>query len=132
MRQFGADRSGVIRCDDIEDARRNAGARGEIGQLQRRKRRQLRRFGDHRAACRQRGGHFPRQHGVGKIPRRNGADHANRLLDNKQPPIRRTRDDVAIDAPALVGEPVEIAGAISDLDFGFRQRLALLDGHDTG
>ena len=42
------------------------------------------------------------------------------------------RDGVAVDALALLGEPFDEGGGIDDLALGFRQRLALLGGHQLG
>ena len=39
-------------------------------------------------------------------------------------------DDVAVDALAFLGEPLDERGRVGDLALRFRQRLALLGGHD--
>ena len=67
----------------------------------------------------------------GKIPRRDRAADADRLLDREQPRIRPLgRNGFAIDAAGFLGEELDIGAA--DIDFAerLRQRLALLGGQD--
>jgi len=42
------------------------------------------------------------------------------------------RNDVAVQPLAFLGEPLDECGAVSDLAPGFRERLALLSGHQRG
>ena len=65
-----------------------------------------------------------------EVPRRDGGDHADRLLQHHDPPARqRVVDDVAVDALALLGEPLDEGRRVGDLSARFRQGLALLAGH---
>ena len=42
------------------------------------------------------------------------------------------RDRIAINAFALFGKPLNKGSGVGDFAFGFRQRFALFQGHQTG
>jgi hypothetical protein len=93
----------------------------------RRQRRQLGGAGDHGAPGRERGGDRTRRVVGREVPRRDHADHADRLVQHHHPLGRDPRcHGVPVDALAFLGEPLEqIAG---DLPLALRlgERLAAL------
>ena len=120
-----------IAGQDVEHALRHAGLFGERHQRQRGQRRFIGGLEHHGAARSERRRHFSGDHRARKIPRRDRAADADRLLDREQPRIRPLgRDGLAIDAARFLGEKFDIGAA--DIDFAerFRQRLALLGGED--
>ena len=122
-----------IAGQDVEHALRHAGLFGERDQRQRGQRRFIGGLEHHRAARGERRRDFSGDHRARKIPRRDRAADADRLLDREQPRIRPLgRDGFAIDAAGFLGEKFDIGAA--DIDFAerFRQRLALLGGEDQG
>ena len=68
-------------------------------------------------------------HGGGEVPRRDGRDHADRLLDDDDAGVGlEGRDGLAVDALGLLGEELDEAGGVEDLALGLGERLALLVG----
>ncbi len=121
--------TGSLRRHDVEHALGEARALGKLGQRQRRQRRVLGRLDDHRAARGERRRHLARDHGVGKIPRRDRRHDADRLLHDDDARVRLVRGDrLAVDALGLLGEQLDEAGAVDDLALGLGERLALLLG----
>ena len=119
--------------DDIDDPGGDARLLGQHRQRQRAERRFCGGFDDDSATGGQRRARLAGDHGYREIPRSDGGDHAHRLLDGCQPAIAaKARDGAAIGALALLGEPLDKAGAIGHLALGLGQRLALLAGHDAG
>ena len=120
-----------IAGEDVEHALRHAGLLGQRHQRQRGQRRFIGGLQHHGAAGGQRRRHFAGDHRARKIPRRDRAADADRLLDREQPRIRPLRrNGFAIDAARFFGEELDIGAA--DIDFAerLRQRLALLRGQD--
>mgnify|MGYP003694098813 CR=1 FL=1 len=74
-----------------------------------------------------------RDHRRGKIPRRDRGDHADRLAQHHDAFVGLVAgNDVAVEALAFLGEPLDERSRVGDLALRFRQRLALLGGHDDG
>src|SRR5699024_11706777 len=68
-----------------------------------------------------------------KIPRRECRHRADRLLDHHLlHVVAPRRDDTAVDAARLFGEPLQRAGSADRFALGLGQRLALLHGHERG
>ena len=60
-----------------------------------------------------------------------GGEHPDRFLQHQDAAAFGVlRNGVAVEAQCFIGEPLDEAGGIDDLAFGFRERLALLGGHD--
>ena len=128
--QLGTDFTGRA-GDDAEHPGRHPGAFGQHGQRQCRQRRLAGGLEHDRAAGRQCRADLAGDHGIGKIPRRDGRADADRLLGNDNAPVGTRRGNgVAVDTLGLFGKPLEITGAIEDFAFGFGQRLALFGGQD--
>ena len=126
-----ADGGGVIRRHHIEHAVRHAGALGDLGERDGRERRQLGRLHHHRAAGGQRRAGLAGDHGGGEVPGRDRGGDADRLLEHENTLVARLlRHHIAIDASALLREPIEVGGAIGDLAARLGERLALLGGDD--
>ena len=69
----------------------------------------------------------------GKVPRRDGGDHADRLAQHQDALVGLVAGDhVAVEALAFLGEPLDERGGIGDLALRFGERLALLGGHEGG
>ena len=65
-----------------------------------------------------------------EVPRRDRGADADRLLDHDDALVGGVRRDrVAVDALALLAEPLDEGGGIGDLAARLGQRLALLGGH---
>src|SRR6202000_2923901 len=80
-----------------------------------------------------RGGGLAVDHRGRQVPRGDARGHPDRLLEHEDPRVLAVRgDDVAVGAAALLGEPVEEAGAVDHLALGLVDRLALLSGEDPG
>ena len=119
--------------DDVEHARRNACLFGQRRQRQRGKRRLRCGAHDKGAAGGQRGRGFAGDHRIGKIPRRDGGTHADRLFEHQHAAVGRGRGDgVAVHPFGLLGIPLDIRRAVGNLALGLGQRLALLQSQDFG
>ena len=106
--QFVANRFGVLRRQDVEQTRRQAGAVGEFRLREHRQRRFVRRLGNHRAADCKRRGNLACQHRRREVPRRNGRADADRLLDNDASATRlRQRQHVTVNTLALFSKPLD-------------------------
>ncbi|MNQ19370.1 hypothetical protein D3C85_324330 [compost metagenome] len=117
--------------DHVEHPGRNADPLGQHRQRQRRQRRQVRGFDDHRAASRQGRRALAGDHRVGEVPRGDGGADPDRLFQGQQAAVTAgRRNGLAVNPPGLLGEPFDEAGAVADFTLGFMQRLALLAGHD--
>lgn len=117
--------------DDVDDAGRDARPFGKHAERQRRIGRELGRLDHHGAAGGQRRRDLAGDHRIGKIPRRDDAAHAHRLLQHDDAPVLRRRGDgVAVDAARFLGEPFDEGRAIADFAFGLVQRLALFRRQD--
>ena len=67
---------------------------------------------------------------AGKVPRRDGGDHANRLAQHHDALVRlMAGNQIPVEPLALFGEPFDERGGISDLALRFGKRLALLGRH---
>ncbi len=78
------------------------------------------------------GADLARDHGDREVPGRDRGDDADRLLDGDVSAWRRrSRDRVAVDALALLGEPLDERGAVGDLRPRLGERLALLERHEA-
>ena len=130
--QHAADGFGPSR-NDIEHTWWKARSLRQLGQRQCRKRCLRRRLRHHRAARSQGRARLARQHCSRKIPRRNQRCHAHRLAQGEHAPVRPwRRHHVAVDAPCLLGEPLDETRRVFDLAARLGQRLALLGHHDGG
>ena len=129
---FAADRGGIMPGDDVQHAIRQPGtlrddADGECGI-----RRLDRRLADHGASCGQRRADLAPEHRRRKIPRRDHRHHAHRLAPDHDAFVGGvTRNDVAVHALGFFAEPLQEAGRIRHFAARFRQRLALLGGHQS-
>ena len=92
----------------------------------------LRRFGDDRTARCQRRRHFLAHQIDREIPRREGRDRANRLLQHQRALAGRADKDAAIAALCLFGEIVELRGARQHFGARFGQGFALFGGQQHG
>ena len=118
--------------DDVEDAGRQHLER-ELGQPQRRQRRELGWLQHDRVARRQRRRDLPDRHRQRVVPRRDLADDAHRLATNH----RRVALDVlaggaALEHPRRAGEEAQVIRAQRDLLGGRPQWLADVGGLDPG
>ena len=128
--ELGADRLRIA-GDDIEHAFRNSRALTKLGQRERRIRRLPGGLDHHGATRGERRPGLARDHGVREVPRRDERTDADGLLHDEDALIRpRRRNRVAVGALAFFGEPFDERRAIGDLAARFRERLALLGGHD--
>ena len=119
--------------DHVEDAGRNAGTLAQLAECECGERRRRRRPCDHGAAGGERRPRLARDHGVREVPRRDHGDDADRLLgDNDALVAQVRRNDIAVGALALLGEPLDERAAIADLAPRFRHGLPLFGGHDDG
>ena len=110
-----------IRCSDtfgrhaehqIEHARRQPGIGEAFHQLDAAARRFFRGLDDDRAAGGERAGDLAHRRERREIPRREGGDHADRLLQHELAhALLAARDDAAIGAAAFLGVPVDDVGA---------------------
>ncbi len=125
-----ADR-GRVAGDDVQHARRQAGALRQFAQRQRRERR-LRRRLDHAGAAGGQGGRaFAGDHRRREIPRRDRRHHADRLAQSDDARVGPGRGNgLAIDPLGLLGEKFDETRGIVDLAARLGQWLALLAGHD--
>ena len=134
-RQLAADHGRVlgIAGHDLEDARGDPRAVGELGQGERRERRLLGRLAHDRVAGRERGRDLAGDHRRGEVPGRDAAADPDRLLEHDDPRVGRLgRDRVAVDALALLPHPLQESGGVADLGIRLGQRLTLLARHDHG
>ena len=130
--ELGPDRRRVA-GDDVHQAGRQTGFFSEHRWGQSGEGRVLGRLKDHWAPRRERGTDLASDHRVRKIPRRDRADDADGLLHDQDAPVGRVaRNDVAVDALSFLGEPLDEARAISDLDARFGEWLALFQGGQAG
>ncbi len=113
--------------DEIDHAIRHAGIGKGADQLRGRRRGFLRRLDDDRASRRQRGGELAHHLVDREIPRREGRDRTDRLLDGHLIDARPARrNQPAVGALGFLGEPFDDVGGGHRFHPGFGQRLALL------
>ena len=91
---------------DVDDAGRDARLDHQLGQPQRRERRQLGRLHDHAVAGGEGRAHLPAAEHQREVPGHDGADHAQRLAQHVVEEARLDGDDVALH---LVGHAPEVA-----------------------
>ncbi len=119
--------------DEADHPLRHAGIDEAADQLGRRGRRLLGRLDDDRASRRKRARQFAHHLVEREVPGREGGDRADRLLDDELiDAVLPRRDDAAVGAARLLGEPVDDVGGGERLHLRFGQRLALLHRHDAG
>ena len=117
--------------DEVDHAVRHARIGERLDQLRRRRRRFLGRLDDDRAAGRKPRGKLSHDLVDREIPRREGRDRADRLLDRDLVDAGAARrDHPAIGALGFLGEPLDDVGGGHGFHLGFGQRLALLHGHE--
>ena len=93
----------------------------------------LRRLQDQRAAGGERAADLAGRRQHREIPRREGGDHADRLLHHElADALAAARHDAAIRAAAFLGVPVDDVGGDDHLAARLGIRLALLQHHDLG
>ena len=118
--------------EDVEYARRNAGALAQLAERQCRigcRRGGARNHGTTRRQCR---AGLACDHRVGKNPRRDQADNADRFLGHDDTPIIcRLRNHIAVSALPFFGEPFDERRAIANFAARFGHWLALLSGHNN-
>ena len=128
FRDFGRDA-----VDEADHALRHAGVDEAADQLGWRGRRLLGRLDDDRAARSEGAAQFAHHLVEREVPRCEGSDRADRLLDDElHDAILARRDDAAVGAARLLCEPVDDVGGGERLHLCFSERLALLHRHDTG
>jgi hypothetical protein len=124
---------GRVAGDDVDDAGRDAGAVGELGQGESRQRRLGSGLHHHGAADGDRRRALAGDHRRREVPRRDGGADADRLLLHEDAVVGAVLgDDVAIDAAGFLGEELDEGSGIGDLALGLGQRLALFGRHETG
>ena len=112
--------------DDVEHARRQPGAAGQLGHGQRRQGGEFGRLDHDGAAGGQRGGHLARDHGQRKVPGRDGRAHAHGLAQHEQAlALAGGGQHLARHAPGLLGKPLHEAGAVGHFAARLGQGLAL-------
>ena len=115
------------------DVAGHAGVEEGAHELHAARRRVLGAFEDHRAAGAERARDLADRLVDREVPRREGGDRPDRLADDDlHHALGAARDDAAIGAPALLGEPVDGVGAAEHLHLGLGQGLPLLERHDPG
>ncbi|KFF33976.1 hypothetical protein G039_0317965 [Pseudomonas aeruginosa VRFPA01] len=113
----------------VEDAGREPGFLGQLGQGEGRVGRLVGRLDHHRATGGQGGGGLAGDHRRGEVPGGQQCRHADRLHDGAQVGAGDVAGDVAaVQAPGLFGEPGDEAGGVVDLAPGLGQGLALFLG----
>ena len=119
--------------DEVGHARRQAGVDQALEDLDQAQRRLAGGPADDGAAGRQGRGDLARLQRDREVPRADGPDDADRMLERHVPLARhRVGDDLAVGALAFLGEPLEGVGRVQDLGLGLGQRLALLHGQGAG
>jgi hypothetical protein len=114
-RQLGADLLGRSR-DNVQHAGWEAGPVGEDGQRKRGERGLGSGFHDGGAPSGNGWPDLAGDHGEGEVPRRNAANHPDRLLDHDETPVAPVgRDRLAVSPLRLLGEPFEEQRAVGDL-----------------
>ena len=117
----------------IEHAVRNASARTQVRQRERRERRLRRGLEDHRAPGGNGRPDLARNHRQREVPGRDARHHAYRLLEDHNARVAvRCRDRVAIDALSLLAEPLQKSSGVGHFPARLGERLPLLDGHEPG
>ena len=117
----------------IEHARRQAGIGEAFHQFDAAARRFFRGLDDDRAAGGERAGDLADRRQRREIPRREGGDHADRLLQHDLAhALLAARDDAAIGAAAFLGIPVDDVGGGEHLGARLDVDLALLLGLHLG
>ena len=125
-----ADRRRVAR-EQVQHARRDAGAERQFAEGEGRQRGLGRGLGDRRAADRQRRRELAGDHGGGKVPRRDRGDDAYRLLEDDDARIgAEGRVDLAVDALRLLAEEFDEACSVVHFAARFGEGLSLLARHD--
>ncbi len=117
----------------IEHARRQAGIGEALDQFDAAARRFFRSLDDDRAAGGERAGDLAHRRQRREIPRREGRDDTDRLLQHDLAhALLAARDDAAIGAAAFLGVPVDDVGAGEHFRARLRIDLALLLRHHLG
>ena len=130
---FRANRRRIAASDDIQRARRQAGALGNHAQRQRRQWGLDCRFAHHRAARCQSRAQLATEHGRREIPRRDRRHHTHRLVQREDAIAAGVAGNrVAVHALGLFAKPFQKASRIQHLALRLRKRLALLGGHQHG
>ena len=109
--------------EDVDDALRDPGLEHELGQPQRRQRRQLGGLQDDRVAARERGPELPRGDVEREVPRHDQADDAERLAEGDVD-AAADRDRLAVVLVDRAGVEVEDLRDHADLRARARDRLA--------
>ena len=131
LAELFADVGRPARGDDRKHTTRHASTFCQHRQRNRRQRRFGGRAADKAAASGQGRGHFPRDHRVGKVPRRDRCGHANRLFDHRDALVTLVAGNgFAVDALGLFAEPFDKACAVHHFALRLGQGLALLGGED--
>ena len=117
---------------DLDHPARHARLLGELGEAQRRHRRQLGRLDDHRVAGRQRGRGAARGDLQRVVERDDLRAHAPRLAHRVVEDVRAERDLAAFEALDRARVVVEVAGGDGDVGLGLLERLAGVAGLELG
>jgi len=128
-----ADGGGARRGDDVHGAGGQAGLGGELADREGGVGRELGGL-DHRGAAAGEGGpELARDHGGGEVPRRDERADAHGLADREDALVAGARwGEVAVEADALAGGPLDEGAGVGDLAAGLSEGLALLGGHEGG
>ena len=106
---------------------------GELGERQGRVGGGARRLDHHGTAGSKGGSGLAGDHRRREVPGGDGGADADRFLDDHDALVGLVGGNhVAVDAFALLGEPLDEGGGVADLAAGFGERLALLGGHQHG
>ena len=124
--------AGTVAGDDVEHARRQD-VGDQLGEPQRRDRRQLGRLEHHDVARRQRRADLPDRHHQRVVPRRDLADDAQRLApDQRRVALAVLAGQRAVQRARRAGEEAQLVGAHRHLLGGQRVRLADVDRLERG
>ncbi len=116
--------------DDIDDTGGDAGALGQLGQREGGIGGGAGGLDHHGAARRQGGAGLAGDHRRREVPRRDRGGHTDGLLDHDDVLAGLgAGDGVAVGAAGFLGEPLDKGRGVGDFALGFRQRLALFQGH---
>ena len=124
---------GRVAGHDVDDAGREAGALGELGEGEGGERGLGARVDHHGAAGGECCGGLAGDHRGGEVPRRDQRRDAGRLAPELDLGVLQVRGDALdVRAVGLLGVELDEGGGVVDLAAGFGEGLALLAGHDAG
>ena len=116
----------------VQDARRQARLLGDFGQQQTGGRRDFGGLENHRVACGQCRRDLLRLHRHGRVPRRDGGDHAIGLVDRHRQIVAACRSDLGASGLAHGGVVAEGGGGALHLGLALAPDLAVFNHLQTG